>query len=179
MPLGTKIPHWAYLNVTAGNVFDPATAYGAAALPESTPPTPSTISPSASPSTNSPDQQTEQPRQTSSNTPVSPKSNTGAIVGGVVGGVVVLTIAAGVFFLLRRKRRDAANAKMKDAPFRASLLNPPVSTRNLRLYDPTDPSTYPQNRREGVLVHNGSFGASAYPHTTYPARGGYQGFAEL
>ena len=37
-------------------------------------------------------------------------SNTGAIVGGVVGGIILLaTIAFGIYFYLRRKRRNASS----------------------------------------------------------------------
>ncbi|KZP18812.1 hypothetical protein FIBSPDRAFT_893212 [Athelia psychrophila] len=136
VPNGTEFPGWAYLDVAVtatGNKFNVAAASAdrfasvstrtSASIPASTSSSSSssTITSSASTTTTLPDSAS----YTSSPSPTSTaarKSNVGAIAGGAIGGLLVLGALAGfvIFFLLRRRRNQAAPAKEK--PFYTSEI---------------------------------------------------------
>ncbi|KAJ3794982.1 hypothetical protein GGU11DRAFT_758701 [Lentinula aff. detonsa] len=155
IPSGTKVPRWAYQNVTAEDDFNPTEAQAVGDAPESTGTAPPTGSTSVS-----------TPTVTSSALNQGKKTNAGAIAGGVVGGVVVLLLAVAALLYLRRrqrhrKKRAAAANVIDDKPrpypvgpvssdtidtgtgFHASIPTMSMPSAGMRLYNPSDPSTFP------------------------------------
>ncbi|KAJ3736153.1 hypothetical protein DFJ43DRAFT_1204260 [Lentinula guzmanii] len=155
IPSGTKVPRWAYQNVTAEDDFNPTEAQAVGDAPESTGTAPPTGSTSVS-----------TPTATSSALNQGKKTNAGAIAGGVVGGVVVLLLAVAALLYLRRrqrhrKKRAAAANDIDDKPrpypvgpvssdtidtgtgFHASIPSMSMPSAAMRLYNPSDPSTFP------------------------------------
>jgi len=152
IPQNVSVPAWAYLNVTDAGSFDQAGAFA-----------------QANSSSHPPD--STSPAPTSRNTSPSSgghSSNTGAIAGGVVGGVVglALILLAGLWFL-RRRRNQLASKEAESVKFGHKRLDitddsngsghaPAMSysghshnlsngsSAPLKLYDPNDPSTFPQ-----------------------------------
>ncbi|KAJ3775393.1 hypothetical protein FB446DRAFT_407780 [Lentinula raphanica] len=168
IPSGTRIPHYAFQNVTAEDDFNPTEAESEAGSPESTGTSPPTGSISSTSSA------TTSPTVTSSTSSQTKKTNSGAIAGGVVGGVIVLLLAvAALLFFRRRQRRlhrdraviiDPVDDKprpfntggpvsMSTLPdtidstgtgFHASIPTPmSMPSAAMRLYNPSDPSTFP------------------------------------
>jgi len=151
IPSGTAVPAWAYLNVTAENVFNPSEAEAEAETnpPESTGTSAPTASASSSPIG---------PPSSGSNK----SSNAGAIAGGIVGGLVGLGLVAGAIaiFLVRRRRAyrapsasfgiygNGANPIRSPPPmsqeYRHPVYGDGVQT-SLKLYNPSDPSTHPSS----------------------------------
>ncbi|KAF8465585.1 hypothetical protein DFH94DRAFT_782747 [Russula ochroleuca] len=152
------------------------------------------------------------PRESSSTTPApthtGSSSNAGAIAGGVVGGVAAISIAvAAIFFFLRRQQPQAPSAAVPGVgPFQppmdeiqrpltdnetytaytassvpaSSLPGTPVVP--MRLYDPSDPTTFPGYQGipqspatpEGALPsHSGTGNSLATMQTSGPQ--GYHG----
>jgi len=132
IPNGTKVPAWAFLNVTEEGTWDPDLSYdvgdspevsGATLSPLSTPTTTQTSVPSLSPSQSQfasksgpTTTQPSVPGLSSSQSPFVSKyshhsNKTAAIVGGVLGGIVfiVLTIVL-MLWRQRIKRRRATRA---------------------------------------------------------------------
>ncbi|KAJ3991785.1 hypothetical protein F5050DRAFT_1792536 [Lentinula boryana] len=159
IPSGTKVPRWAYQNVTAEDDFNPTEAQAVGDAPESTGTAPPTGSTSVS-----------TPTVTSSALNQGKKTNAGAIAGGVVGGVVVLLLAVAALLYLRRrqrhrKKRAAAENDIDDEPrpypvgpvsmstlpdtidtgtgFHASIPTMSMPSAAMKLYNPSDPSTFP------------------------------------
>ncbi|KAJ7641508.1 hypothetical protein FB45DRAFT_900379 [Roridomyces roridus] len=132
IPSTTAVPHWAYQDVTAqtDGKFNVTLAQLQVNGPESTSnPQPTTTNlPSVSASAS--------PRK---------KSHAGAIAGGVVGGVVFVVISIAAFWFIRRRQRDAAPSS--SAP---GEITPSRSTTQMpKLYDPSDPSTFPPSLSSG------------------------------
>lgn len=166
IPGGTAIPAWAYLDVVTTDTFNDTLAKADVSAPASTAteskPTGTVASTVASTSSDFSTTPYSTPTSSvngagSSSSGTAKKSNAGAIAGGVVGGTVGLAIIAGLiaFFLMRSRRTRAAPSAAynvyNDAPHSAAPLNtaPPMSqnpytNQTPRLYDPADPSTYPQ-----------------------------------
>ncbi|KAA1469436.1 hypothetical protein DENSPDRAFT_878916 [Dentipellis sp. KUC8613] len=128
IPNSTKVPQWAFQNVTATNMWSNATAFSVGDGVES--PAPSAINSSHG------------------------KSNVGPIVGGVVGGIGGAILLAGAigFFIIRQRRRRLSHTAPSALYAQESLnnLNPnkavyPVAGPEVprRYYDPSDPATYP------------------------------------
>ncbi|KAH9954751.1 hypothetical protein BGW80DRAFT_1258557 [Lactifluus volemus] len=130
IPAGTRVPHWAYLNVQADN-WSATAAENTGDSPEGTP--------SATTGT---------PKSTSTSHAHS-KSNTGQIAGGVVGGIAgIALLAAFIFWYLRhrRRRREAQPSPfMTDAPHVAEAfgLEDSDTFTPRKYYDPSDPTTFP------------------------------------
>lgn len=117
--------------------------------------------------------------------------------------MVALIGGAIAYLLYRRRRANEAAEVAQDAPFSASLLpSYPATSQNLRAYvrivsqkscistheleyyqDPSDPSTFPlplgQASKPGDSIQYSSGNSSGYPQTTVPARGTYNGVAEV
>ncbi|KAG6867242.1 hypothetical protein C0993_005300 [Termitomyces sp. T159_Od127] len=178
IPSGTSVPHYAYLDPTPDDKFNATAAMQPAVLdaPESTAPPQST---GTSPSTAS-----------------ESSSKAGPIAGGVVGGVVGITlIAALVFWWTRRRRARTAPSAEVDLASAVRTSPPPMSFTTApssfsapmpsqRLYDPSDPSTYPApitpatdytGSSQMLLTH---VTGSTYPGSTAPV-GRYTGVPEV
>jgi len=196
IPSGTSVPAWAYLDVVTSDFFNLTLAQADVGAPESYAPgsKPTGTAPSstsyvattsaalgASSSTTSVPNSTTTPK----------KSNVGAIAGGVVGGVVVLALIAALvaFFLVRK--RPAKSVASPAYGYRDSAMNsPPMNQHHSmygnpsysenpvpRLYDPSDPSTYPQSPPTPTIHTTGSGPAS---HPFHPAQPGqYSGIPEV
>ncbi|PBK78253.1 hypothetical protein ARMSODRAFT_947129 [Armillaria solidipes] len=166
IPEQTAVPHWAYQNVSVTDTFDEQQAKSDSDAPESTAqpaltPTPTSTLPPAS-----------------SNV-VSPKrTNVGAIVGGVIGGVAFIALLGLSACLIRRRSKSsqesepilAADMDARPRNF-ATLLAGQAAPK---LYDPSDPSTYPTSSPSPVSS------ANTYPHGTHqPMPSAYSGTAFL
>ena len=93
---------------------------------------------------------------------------------GVVGGVVGLTALAALgFFLKKRGERGNSNETLKPNPL---AYNPAMTERVYgppKLYDPSDPSTFPSSVFGGDSSDSGGYITSSYQ------TGRYNGAAEL
>ncbi|KIM62167.1 hypothetical protein SCLCIDRAFT_120554 [Scleroderma citrinum Foug A] len=195
VPSGTAIPHWAYQDVTTSDDFNATLAQLTGDTPESTATkaqaTATAVTSSALPAsiTSSGNAGTQSPSPSSSS-----KSNTGAIVGGAVGGVVVLgAIAAFItWFCIRRRRRQTkapsamydgsapggTNSMYTTSPFTPSATQP-------KLYDPSDPTTFPASPPSPTIHTTPSTGYqnNSIHSNLYAAQGGrpgaYSGVPEL
>ncbi|KAJ3934838.1 MAG: hypothetical protein NXY57DRAFT_610676 [Lentinula lateritia] len=196
IPSGTAVPHWATLSSAE---FDATTAEAAGDSPELTGATQVTSSSAPTSSTSS----VSSP-SSSSTASSSSKSNTGAIAGGVVGGVVGLALVAAALFWYLRKRSQTRStvqplASDNEKDFRLSpdmtgtthaptvISHPPLQQK---LYDPSDPSTFPTNIMSPTPTHgpnylqgSSDFGGSAYHHSPNSSLNvthqNYPGFAEV
>ncbi|KIM87188.1 hypothetical protein PILCRDRAFT_815663 [Piloderma croceum F 1598] len=165
IPSVTRVPAWAYLDVVKSDAFNATAAKADRSAPESTGAGPkptgsfsttTTSSPTPTPSiSGGNDSGTNGSNTTggdSSSATTSKKSPAGAIAGaviGVLGGLAI--IATLVFFFIRRRRAKTAPSATyaynahSDAALNAS---PPMSQHSHnplpRLYDPSDPSTFPK-----------------------------------
>ncbi|KAI0356569.1 hypothetical protein OH77DRAFT_1423500 [Trametes cingulata] len=185
IPVGTAVPAWAYLDITTTNRFDPVAAEALVnqGAPESTPssnsPTAGTVLTNAPSATStaigapqSPDSNTDSPSSSKKS------NNLGAIVGGAVsGGVGLIAIGLVLFFWLRRRRemaRDTPTGPVdltgpeyggtveKLAGGEYAAVPPPIPSP--KLYDPDDPSTFP----ESPDAHADSSNGSTTAYTTSP-----------
>ncbi|KAN0076908.1 hypothetical protein V8E55_010763 [Tylopilus felleus] len=148
IPAGTAVPQWALQDVTLSNMFNVTLAQSVGDNPESTATHVQSTGSVATPSKSVPASLTPSPSVSSSS-----KSNTGAIAGGVVGGVVGLALLVGVavvtFSIMRKKRRKIpSSAQFADTPNSPSpgYTSPTFfapQTAQPKLYDPSDPSTFP------------------------------------
>jgi len=100
-------------------------------------------------------------------------SRVGAIVGGVVGGLAVLAVA-GIGTWIFRRKRATVHSDGDHLDYTKVSTGPPTSEQEIaslhpRLYDPSDPSTYPGH----VDYSRGG------PYTTASNSGHYAGIPEL
>jgi len=135
IPNGTRVPHWAYLDVVTGGDWDISAAQSAGDSPEVTPTAPSTIQASST--------ATASPAPQSSNS-TQKKSHAGAIAGGVVAGIAgaALLTAFTLWYLRRRRQRAPSPFAGKDEAF--GMPEPDTSMSMGKYYDPSDPSTFPR-----------------------------------
>ncbi|KIK57656.1 hypothetical protein GYMLUDRAFT_75271 [Collybiopsis luxurians FD-317 M1] len=208
IPSGTKVPNWAYQNVTSGG-FNATLAQLTGDSPESTgAATATSSSVSSSPALASGSSATNSP-STQTGASKSSKSNAGVIAGSVVGGVIGLAlIIAALFWFLRRRSRSTRSRNIEAA--RPPVLGhgndrlspdmtgtthaqtiipfPPVQQK---LYSPDDPSTFPPNVASPTTTHAPYSSVqdvgSVYNHSSNPSYGGthtgpqqtYSGYAEI
>ncbi|KAH9958188.1 hypothetical protein BC827DRAFT_613222 [Russula dissimulans] len=157
IPGGTRVPHWAYLNLTTSDIWSVTAATKAGDSPEVTPLPASQVSPTTSARGQSPSL-----NQNSSHA----GQIAGAVVGSVVGGSLLIGI---IFWYLRRRRwrvkaphtnaqptssaNNAVYTQAQPAPFSGSaariagtfgLPDPDHSLSIGRYYNPSDPSTFPR-----------------------------------
>ncbi|KAG1754641.1 hypothetical protein EDB19DRAFT_1667476 [Suillus lakei] len=142
IPIGTRVPNWAYLNVSSG--FDPVAAQNAGDLPEAVPTnvqstvtvtysTTMSASLSTVPTSSISSSAAATGLSTTSN---STSLNVGAIAGGVVGGTMGAAVIIGLatWFLVKRRR----SATFSDIDGGPDNTNPsptqPKMTQQLRLY---------------------------------------------
>ncbi|KAF9791940.1 hypothetical protein BJ322DRAFT_1026298 [Thelephora terrestris] len=171
IPYTTAVPHWAYLNYTVGGTFDPVLAK-AAGGPESLSPVPPTLSTSVSPA------HTDPPATTQGNDNGNggkKSSHVGAIVGGVIGGLAALAVIGATWMFLRKRAAAHGDGDYPDytkvypGGVSSSEHAHEIPPSQPRLYDPSDPSTYPSH-----IDH-----VSSVPYTTVPQSGRYSGVPEL
>jgi hypothetical protein len=152
LPVGVKVPAYAYLNVSISGTFNATLAYSVTGTESSRPPSSNTQSP------------TQSSTSTSTSTAVAASAtNTPAIIGGAVGGVIGLGLIATliIFLVLRSKRKSHQSVdynstlQQQQTPNMAftpntttsllhSTMSPPPGSPGM-LYNPNDPSTYPVN----------------------------------
>ncbi|KAF8633430.1 hypothetical protein AX17_004601 [Amanita inopinata Kibby_2008] len=158
IPAKTAVPHYAYLNVSTIDDFDVGTA-SAIGGPESTRTVPT--------STGSP---------ASSHTASSGSSKAGAIAGGVIGGVVFLAIVAGALLWFRKRNRPPSGPPSHQAGTGGLLSTPPpesarwnMSPQPLhpKIYNPSDPSTYPSMNGTRAAMTNPSLSSGPTLVTTH------------
>lgn len=130
----TRVPAWAFLNVTPSEPWDNITACNFGGSPESV----GTFRPSFAP-------------RFSSGSALSAGVIAGVVAGSTVAGFAA--IAAGVWYLCRRhQRRRTQKADIKPSPSDGGT--PPQDkgyesvpwtpqSADMKIYDPKDPSTYP------------------------------------
>ncbi|KAI0064543.1 hypothetical protein BV25DRAFT_249943 [Artomyces pyxidatus] len=128
IPPGTLVPHWAFQGITPTGMWDNVTASGIGGLPES----------SAGPG----------PTGHSSTEHPEGAVIAGSVVGGVVG-LLLFGLLCGWLLLRYRRSRIPPSAQFHatgwgyDAlPITPSSADP-TFPKNLKHYDPTDPSTFP------------------------------------
>lgn len=171
--IGTAIPHWAYQDLTASANFNVTLAQSVGDAPESTA-TKAQVTATGFSSATASASLTAFPSGASSPTS-SKSSNVGAIAGGVVASVVVLGAIAvlSTWFFLRR-RRKTPSATQPSQQGQPDGVNPTT----FRLYNPSDPSTFPTSRPP----HSGaSFPATTVIHDNSYINngGGYHSGSEL
>jgi len=161
IPLGTRVPHWAYIDSSTSGSWNATTAQLAGDSPEVT------GSASVVPSSTS-SSQSIITSNTSSPSSSKSSSNTGAIAGGVVGGIIGVALIAGfvTWFTIRRSRaRSVHPAELSgDQGSDMAVVPYPSDIGRLKLYDPSDPSTFPTNAPSPTILASDSsrrrFGSS-------------------
>jgi len=181
IPVNTSVPHWAFLDYTVGDKFDPVLAMAAGGQPETSAPVPSTVSLSGGSGSASSISGSPTSTPTRFNQVNKPSPRTGAIAGGVIGGLAFLAaVGVGVWIFLRRRatagRRDGMFGGIDGDyldyprhPAGSSVSEHGRHPSQMRLYDPSDPSTFPSH---GDYQSSGAY-------TTPSNRGYYSGAAEL
>ncbi|KAG2369804.1 hypothetical protein BDR07DRAFT_1468401 [Suillus spraguei] len=156
IPAGTRVPNWAYLNVTDSE-FSSSAAQSNGDLPEST----ATIVPSTTTvihSTTLPasfitvyisSTTSTGPSMTPSSTSLNIRATAGGAVGGIVGAAAIVGLAT--WFFLKRRRSSTMpsagfgklNRGLDHTRSHYSTDNTTFQmTRQSRLYDPSDPTTF-------------------------------------
>ncbi|KAG2158230.1 uncharacterized protein EDB93DRAFT_1238020 [Suillus bovinus] len=186
IPSGTLVPNWAYLSVNSSVGFDPVAAQAAGDTPESSATKVQstgsvTYSSTVSALTSSSGAAAGSSSPTSSPTN-STSSNAGAIAGGVVGGVVGAALIIGLatwFFIKRRRSATAPSAAFSDIGGGPGYNTQSVYSPNPlpfagqtqmtqpRLYDPSDPSTFPGSPPSPTILTTGS--SNIYQNPSIPS----------
>ncbi|KAG1827173.1 uncharacterized protein BJ212DRAFT_1294516 [Suillus subaureus] len=180
IPSGTVVPNWAYLNVTTAG-FDLTAAQSAGDLPESTATSVQSTGSVTYSSSVSASLTSSSGAATGSST-TSSKSNVGAIAGGVVGGFVGAAVIIGLatwYFVKRRRSATAPSAAFSDIGggpgYTQSVYsaNPhpfpmqPQMTQQPRLYDPSDPTTFPGSPPSPTVLTTAS--SNIYQNPSIPS----------
>jgi len=137
IPGGTRVPHWAYLDVVVSDSWNITAAQSAGDSPEVTP-TVSTIQMSATPSATLKSISNPSSNQNS--------SHAGEIAGAVVGCIAGAALLATFVLWYLRRRRRRAGARPSPYAHRPQAFDPQDNGTNMpvgRYYDPSDPSTFP------------------------------------
>ncbi|KAH9956710.1 hypothetical protein BC827DRAFT_1385882 [Russula dissimulans] len=165
IPDGTRVPHWAYLDVITADTWNITAAENAGDSPEDSPSsfsqiqTLSATASTASQSSLSTHVSTAQASSTTSAVSHGPSSSpTGrlnrnslhagqivSIVVGVLGTAILITVIFWCFWRRRRRSEEQPSPLVDDVAHMAEGANlpdpgPPVPTQ---YYDPYDPSTFP------------------------------------
>ncbi|KAI9571583.1 hypothetical protein HD554DRAFT_2302235 [Boletus coccyginus] len=152
VPAGTAVPHWAFQDVTASDLFNVTLARSVGDNPEST----ALNSAKSTGSVNPVSTVASASNNAESTGSVYPVSRT-ATAGGAVGGVVGLALIAGVvvFFVMKKKRSQTSPSVHYTAAPTSSVPPSGVNADTIpfvpkmaqpRLYDPSDPSTFPASQ---------------------------------
>lgn len=196
IPTGTKVPNWAYLNVTGG--FDPVAAQNNGDLPESTATNAQftiTVTYSTTFSASLTSSSTTSTGLSLISTSSATSPNVGAIAGGVVGAILSATIIGLViwFFVRRRRSSTTPSAAFSDTgggpghtqSFYSTSANAFPMAQQPRLYDPSDPTTFPGRPHSfaGPVTSSSSVSLNPLrPSPVFPKKsrlGQYAGVPEL
>jgi len=194
IPEGTAVPAWAYQDVSAANTFNltfarvdtaPASTYAGSATSTAHSATSSGATATSTPSSGH-------------------KSDAGAIAGGVIGGLAALALLGLLIFLLYRRHKERNNNEgvspvapyYADDPSNVAHVGYPDTTNHSyntsptmfgsepqtmqqKLYDPADPSTFPQTPASFGYTSTAPTGTSPYPGSHTMSSGQYTGAAEV
>lgn len=163
--VGTRVPNWAYVDTSIGNSWNISAAQLKGDFPEVT----GTTSIILTSTSRAP--QSVTPRISSSSTSHH-SSNTGAIAGGIVGGIVGTALIAGVvlwFAFRRRRARPVCQGGEK-----GQSLPQLVAEGAPKLYDPSDPATYPS--KDFLPLKDQRLGSTSH---TQLSDGRYNGLPEI
>jgi len=179
IPAETRVPRWAYLdptprdnwNSTAASLAgdSPEVTGGVSIVPTSVRSSQTSITPTSSSEASSP-----------LSAPQSSSSKTGGIAGGVVGGVIGATLIAGLvtWCTVRRRRarsvRSAIDASDQHGDKKQGVVHHPPIIEALRLYNPSDPNTYPRSTPSMDLCQT-----NQNNQNLQPLRQAYKGLPEI
>ncbi|KAF9782585.1 hypothetical protein BJ322DRAFT_1110468 [Thelephora terrestris] len=180
IPFNASVPHWAFLNDTNPS-FDPVLAQSAGRDPEATPTSPSTVPPSSTSTSHvsgNPAVSTGtngsplNPTPTTTTTTTAGgggghKNNTGAIAGGVVGGIIGLAALGALAFFLKRRSANDPNRIPGSSDMTYNLASGQQFADPPKLYDPSDPSTFPSPQSAGDSSNSGGYTTSPYQAGRY------------
>ncbi|KAN0140943.1 hypothetical protein V8E53_001387 [Lactarius tabidus] len=186
VPDGTRIPKWAYIDTSIGDSWNLTAAEAIGDTPEVT--GTASIVPSSSIRVF---QSTLTPSKTASGSSIttsashSSSSNAGAIAGGVVGGLIgAAAVAAAIaFFAIRRRRARSAPSTEYMSGGGSEMGQPvpyPLTGDTPRLYDPSDPTTYPHPPSSPTIrTTNQSNQYHSPTSELHPNRQAYSGLPEV
>ncbi|KAH0839430.1 hypothetical protein J3R83DRAFT_205 [Lanmaoa asiatica] len=192
IPGGTAVPAWAFQDVTTSDLFNITLAESVGDNPESTATNAQSTGSLVPTSTFASASLTNSPSSTSGSTSSGSSSNTGAIAGGVVGGVVgiALIVGAAVFFIVKKRFRILPLARFTSIPMTSTYPSPgdadttPFTPQMAppKLYDPSDPTTFPTSPLPTTITSGSSNNiqdpsVGYYSPTTH--RGYYSGVPEI
>jgi len=149
IPDGTRVPYWAYLDVTNTDGWNDIAAKNAGDSPEFTSTGVLKIQGSVS-TTQAPSTASAVSHSTSSPSSNRNKLHAGKIVPIVVGVIGAVMLIAFIFWCFWRRRRRAEEwptPSVDDAAQtgEAGDLRDPGPSVPIRYYDPSDPDTFPQS----------------------------------
>ncbi|KAN0116651.1 hypothetical protein V8E52_005795 [Russula decolorans] len=176
IPAVTRVPHWAYLDPTGSDSWNASLAQSAGDSPEVTGSASNVPSSTNNQSTITPGASSPASSSSKSN------SNAGAIAGGVVGGVVGLALIAGLvaWFRIRRGRRHAPSTDYISSQGSDMGAVPyPMDVGKPKLYDPSDPSTYPTRPDSPTILASDSSKQHLGSSDLQPNRNVYHGLPEI
>ncbi|KAN0140944.1 hypothetical protein V8E53_001388 [Lactarius tabidus] len=189
IPDGIRVPWWAYMPSFVGNTWDGSAAEAAGDSPEVTgsvvmtstfiySPTllASSSSPTFSPTTSrsgssSTFSHTASGSGSSSTSTSHTSPNRSEMEGSVIGGIVGAALISGVVVWFVRRRRARCGPSIADT--RGEVEQPvayqPLTIKTPKLYDPSDPTTYPKTE----------FQPQRLGGTSHPNQVEYSGLPEL
>ncbi|TFK50575.1 hypothetical protein OE88DRAFT_1808858 [Heliocybe sulcata] len=164
IPSGVAIPHWAYYNYSGGvndTEFNNSVPNLVGEFPEITgvPSDDSTTTVTSSTAAATSSDSASSPTLSFVPIPTVPaksRVNPGVIAGGVVGGFVLAglcALAIGAFVMQQKRGQRRTSDSGSDAPYVAPFKG--------KLYDPSDPSTYPEEtpKTSEAAVYDGVRGS--------------------
>ncbi|PPQ87237.1 hypothetical protein CVT25_004086 [Psilocybe cyanescens] len=145
IPSDTRVPNYAYQNVTASDTFNATLASTAGGAESTSIPTPtSAVASSGAPSTSP---------STSGTASSHSHSKAGVIAGATVGGIVGAALIAALLYLLWRRRHPQPTGRY-DVPLPKDEHpgHPIPGGEQMKLYDPNDPTTFPPSFGDGTAT---------------------------
>ncbi|KAF8261140.1 hypothetical protein EI94DRAFT_1746680 [Lactarius quietus] len=172
VPIGTRVPKWAYIDSSIGNNWNISLARSVGDSPEVTGSV-FIVPTSTTGSTLAPSGVSSSPTSTSHSS-----SNSGAVAGGVVGAALIAGAAAWLVIRRRRAGRAApSSAHMSGQVGEITEMGQQVPyPLNQRLYDPSDPRTYPSKMYLPMNEQRPGGSTSSQQHSN---DGAYVGLPEI
>jgi hypothetical protein len=187
IPSGTAVPNWAYQNISGNATFNATLAQLAGDLPESSAPPSPTSTTATETSTSA--------AATSSNANGNNKNKTdhaGVIAGSVVGGLAFLSVMAILVALfIRHRGRSRSNPRSSSSPVlpdddhdQMAMATPTPfliypSSPPPKLYNPSDPSTFPSQNTLTTQFTGSTRPTSHYHSVIQSDTSIYNGIAEI